>query len=169
MTPVARARIATAIAGASLLLAAYAAFEAHRARVAVRALERASAGASAEWAPKREVDALRVSVAACMAALGAQRHVAAGASGAASSLAPPGTSAADGRAATAPPSAASGPTLYVRFRPPSPALAITQSDNGALAVKNSDPALAGRVLEVEATRADGAVERVTILVPAPGR
>jgi hypothetical protein len=57
---------------------------------------------------------------------------------------------------------------YVRFEAPR-GLRIEASDNGAIAVRNDDPALTGKTVVVQAQRDDGTSEPVTITVPPPAQ
>ena len=59
------------------------------------------------------------------------------------------------------------PTRFVRFIAPSPALGVEQAPNGSISVHNTDAALTGQVLVIEAVAEDGGVYPVTIVVPAP--
>jgi hypothetical protein len=56
---------------------------------------------------------------------------------------------------------------YVNFVSPEPGVDIQQSEDGSLFVINSDPSLTGKVIEIEASRADGGTDKMTILVPEP--
>jgi hypothetical protein len=49
----------------------------------------------------------------------------------------------------------------------SPAVSVSQDEHGALVARNTDPALTGSTLVVEAVREDGTVEQVVITAPAP--
>ena len=55
---------------------------------------------------------------------------------------------------------------YVSFSVPSPKLSVEQQGAG-FAMHNTDPALTGEVVTVEARLADGGVERLVMVVPAP--
>lgn len=76
----------------------------------------------------------------------------------------------EARAQAAPPSEgrpAEAPQRFVRFEIPSPALRVEQAENGTLAVFNTDPALTGQILRVQAWSADGTSTPLTLTVPAP--
>jgi hypothetical protein len=55
----------------------------------------------------------------------------------------------------------------VKFDLPSDRMQIKQMEDGSFAVTNSDPALAGKMLTVQAHRGDGTIEQVSIVVPPP--
>lgn len=77
---------------------------------------------------------------------------------------------APARAHAAPPTEgrpAEAPQRFVRFETPSPALRVEQAENGTLAVFNTDPALTGQILRVQAWSADGTSTPLTLTVPAP--
>jgi hypothetical protein len=80
----------------------------------------------------------------------------------------------DEPAPAAPPSASASATAaprssFVRFEVPSSAVAVTESSPGSLSVTNTDPELTGKTLVVRGHAADGTVQELTILVPAPAR
>jgi hypothetical protein len=54
---------------------------------------------------------------------------------------------------------------FVRFEVPNPAVTVTQKDDGTLEVRTTDPSLAGSVLTVTAITANGHQERVLVRVP----
>jgi hypothetical protein len=56
--------------------------------------------------------------------------------------------------------------VYTRIEAPS-GLEVTQAENGAFAVRNTDPGLANRVIIVKARREDGTIDDVPIAVPPP--
>lgn len=55
---------------------------------------------------------------------------------------------------------------YVRFEAPR-GISIEAKDNGALAVRNDDPAIAGQTLVIKGERDDGTSDVMTIIVPPP--
>jgi hypothetical protein len=56
---------------------------------------------------------------------------------------------------------------YVSFEPPTNALRVTQDEDGNLQVVNRDPQLTGKYFIVQARRADGTVDEVSVIAPAP--
>ncbi len=56
---------------------------------------------------------------------------------------------------------------YVKFSATDPAIRVKQADDGSLSVANTNASLTGKMMFVEATRADGTVDRVPIVVPPP--
>lgn len=58
-----------------------------------------------------------------------------------------------------------GTPRYVALDAPNTAVAVQQLPNGALAVKNRDPALAGQFMVIRGRTSDGRDEDVTITVP----
>ena len=56
---------------------------------------------------------------------------------------------------------------YVRLNSPEPSVVVQQGEDGSVFAINTDPSLAGNVIEIEALRADGSVEMMTITVPPP--
>jgi len=167
------ARLALAMAAASLLLGAYAVLVAPRAD-----------GAPGDAARACEDGAARREIAELRRALGAPREPGQGTLGAqalrslservvaleaeAARRREAGPEAGDAaRADAAAPRA--DVRRFVRFDPPSPALRLRQLPDGAIAVTNTDPSLTGKYLVVPAHAEDGAVEQVPIVVPAPGQ
>ena len=61
----------------------------------------------------------------------------------------------------------SPPTLFSKLVSPQASVRVTQDDEGHLQATNSDPELTGKTLVIEATRADGSSEQLTVTVPAP--
>jgi len=60
------------------------------------------------------------------------------------------------------------PTQYVSLNSPEQSVVVQQDPSGMLYAINTDPSLAGNVIEIEAIRADGGVETLTVTVPQPG-
>lgn len=56
---------------------------------------------------------------------------------------------------------------YVNLTSPEPSVEVRQGRDGSMYAINSDPALTGTVIEIEAHRADGSIETMTISVPKP--
>ena len=56
---------------------------------------------------------------------------------------------------------------YAEIRSPSPSVTIRQGPDRMFVVSNSDPALAGTPISVEAVRADGSVDGYAVMLPAP--
>lgn len=56
---------------------------------------------------------------------------------------------------------------YVNLISPEPSVDVQQDEDGSLFAINSDPALTGKVIEIEAHRADGSIDSMTISVPKP--
>lgn len=59
------------------------------------------------------------------------------------------------------------PQRYAELISPEPGVTVMQGENGAVFAINSDPALTGKVIEIEVRRADGSVGAMTIMVPEP--
>jgi hypothetical protein len=62
-----------------------------------------------------------------------------------------------------------GVPRFVSLRSPSPSVKVEEQDDGALSARNDDPKLTGKVVMIEARRADGTIERIPITVPAPAK
>lgn len=60
------------------------------------------------------------------------------------------------------------PAPFVRFEAPGN-LAVTSTEQGGLAVRNTDPAMTGQVIVIHGERDDGTREPLTIIVPPPDR
>jgi len=60
------------------------------------------------------------------------------------------------------------PTQYVSLNSPEQSVVVQQDPSGMLYAINTDPSLAGNVIEIEAIRVDGGVETLTVTVPQPG-
>lgn len=69
---------------------------------------------------------------------------------------------------TATPPPAVPTAKLVHFEAPR-GLAITADDRDSVVVKNDDPSLTGKVMQVEAERDDGTKQMLTIVVPPPER
>lgn len=158
--------ITLALAAAALLLGAYAAFG--RPTPAPAA---ASECACDDRAIRRELDELR----AGLAAVKAQNAPGPAAALALQSLAQRIAALEAGRPADAaapagselPPSQRPNERRYVKLVAPNPAIAVKQMPDGSLSVRNTDPALTGTTMSVQAQTADGATETITVTVPAP--
>ncbi len=59
------------------------------------------------------------------------------------------------------------PARYEHFEVPHAGVTVSQSEGGALAVRNTDPALTGRIIEVQATDQRGAEVPLTLTIPPP--
>ena len=57
---------------------------------------------------------------------------------------------------------------YVELKSPEPSVEVKQGEDGSVFAINSDPALTGKVIEIEARRADDGIDTMTIVVPQPG-
>lgn len=56
---------------------------------------------------------------------------------------------------------------FVKFEAPNQAVRVEQAADGSLRITNTDPALTGQPLIVQAHAEDGSVEPVTITIPSP--
>jgi len=56
---------------------------------------------------------------------------------------------------------------YVRFDSPAPAVTIGYDPSGSLAVVNDDPELTGQKVTVRAYAADGTLDDIDVVIPAP--
>jgi hypothetical protein len=84
------------------------------------------------------------------------------------------TNAANGSSSGGPPPApprtplpAGATPMYVKFDVPNKAVSVVQAPNGALAISNTDPSLAGKSITISGVTADGDTEAIQITVPPP--
>ena len=148
--------LAVALGAASLLLSGWTAFG----RRGAVSDGRPTAGSYDDRELRHEIAELRRRVDAAKASLGRSSEPL--------PLARQGAGAdplADEEAAPRPPEA----RRIVKFEVPNRALEIHQGPDGSLSVTNTDPALTGRFMIVDATGEDGSVEKVSIVVPPPER
>jgi hypothetical protein len=114
------------------------------------------AGACVDQVARDQVDKLRGALAERDAIIARLARAANAPSGATAAPEPPPSPAT-------PPEP--GPRRYVHFEIPSPAVSVTQKDDGTFDIRTTDPTLAGSVIQVTAFTQAGGEDKLLMRIP----